>query len=41
MFDLVIGYGCLTVAAIMYIADKVVETIQIRRHRKNKMAPQG
>ena len=38
MLDLVIGCGCLTVAAILYIGDKFVDDIRFHRYHKNKMA---
>ena len=37
MFDLIIGYGCLTVAAILYIGDKFINDVRYHRYRKNKM----
>ena len=38
MLDLIIGYGCLALAAILYIGDKFIDDIRYHRYRKNKMA---
>lgn len=38
MFDLVFGWGCLIVAAILYIGYKFVDDIRFHRYHKNKMA---
>ena len=37
MLDLVLGWGGLTVAAILYIGDKFINDVRYHRYRKNKM----
>lgn len=35
MFEIVIGGAFLTMAAICYAADKLIDEVRYRRHRKN------
>lgn len=37
MLDLVLGWGCLSVTAIIYIVGKFVDDIRFHRHHKHKM----
>lgn len=37
MLELVIGWGGLIVAAILYIGDKFIDDIRYHRYRKHKM----